>query len=361
MKEIQDPEGASLGVIVFTTANARFAAADVLDSAWFRGELQALWSGRCAGQSSAANDDEIPPADEELQAIAEEIRYRHELITAEETDAWLDARRLTLDDLTDHCHRQWRWENAPPPVVVAGFDYSGAAVELRELFLHELIFDGTFDTLARQLTWRVAIPAEAGDHVPATMETQRAQFHGRMGLTKEAVEETLRRLGRDAAWLDATLAREAGYARHLALVLTIENRHRNLAALRLPLTRFEVELLELESEDAAREACLCLEVDGLSMDDLAEQEHYRMDHREFLLEELPPEEQLQFLRGEKGQVRQVTTTDGRFQVFRIVDKCEPTLADKRVISRVDREILAAHFENLVSKNVAWLLQPASSS
>ena len=46
-------------------------------------------------------------------------------------------------------------------------------------------------------------------------------------------------------------------------------RQRELGALRLPLTRFETEVIELESRDAAQEALFCVREDGMSMEEVA--------------------------------------------------------------------------------------------
>jgi hypothetical protein len=118
-------------------------------------------------------------------------------------------------------------------------------------------------------------------------------------------------------------------------------------------------MMDLESADAVREAYACLNTDGVSMEALAGQEHYRIEKREVLLEEFPEELQQRILSAESGQVLQFITPDDRFQVCRILNKREPALADEKVLARVDAELTAAHFKNLVSKNIVWLLERGS--
>ena len=64
-------------------------------------------------------------------------------------------------------------------------------------------------------------------------------------------------------------------------------RLRELVALRLPLTRFETEVIELESRDAAQEALFCVREDGMSMEEVAVEGHYPYRRVDFLLEDIP--------------------------------------------------------------------------
>ena len=55
--------------------------------------------------------------------------------------------------------------------------------------------------------------------------------------------------------------------------------------MRLRLTRFEVERIELESHDAAKEALFCVREDGMSMEEVATEGRYPYRRAEFLLED----------------------------------------------------------------------------
>jgi hypothetical protein len=238
-------------------------------------------------------------------------------------------------------------------------DYLNAEPELRELFLHDLLFGHEFDELVRLLSWRVAgsVATVPTDEVLSDrLEAERNRFFQRTGLVPWQVSDGLQRLGRNMSWFETLIEQEAGYRSTCERLSTAENRARTLAALRLQLTRFEVELMDLESVDAVREACLCLTADGLSMETLAGQEHCRIEKRELLLEALPEALQPEFLSGERGQVLQLITSDERFQVCRIAAKREPALTDQDVLARVDGELITAHFNNLVSKHIVFLLE-----
>ena len=125
---------------VFAAGDERIDATDVVDAAWFRGDLQPFWREFLAGIACErlADEEGSEPDSEALQTLSEDFRYAHDLITAEETDAWLISRNLTLNDLTDYANRRYWRERAIAPSGVEDIDYLGAAPELRTLFLHDL-------------------------------------------------------------------------------------------------------------------------------------------------------------------------------------------------------------------------------
>jgi hypothetical protein len=351
---------APAAVLVFSAGDQKFSATDVVEAAWFRGDLQVLWQEfllGAAGEQSAEQEG-LEPENEILQALSDEFRTNHDLITAEETECWLAARGLTLNDFNDHFHRQYWRQHATIPDPSADIDYANAEPDDQQRFLTDVLFSDKFDGLARRLSWSVA--ASVVTDRPETsssdsLEVERSRFFQRTDSQPEQLSDCLQLIGRDRAWFERMVALEAGYRWHCDQLFTPENRARTLAALRLPLTRFEVEMIDLESEDAVREAFLCLDADGLSMKELAGQEGYVIENRELLLEEFPEELQQRFLSSETGQVFQVFNSDQRFQLYRVLGKSDPTLADGKVIERVDAELLASHFGNVVSKHIVWLI------
>ena len=349
---------------VFAAGDERIDATDVVDAAWFRGDLQPFWREFLAGIACErlADEEGSEPGSEALQTLSEDFRYAHDLITAEETDAWLISRNLTLNDLTGYANRRYWRERAIAPSQVPEIVYLNAEPDLRERFLQDLLFGGRFDELVRLLSWRVAgsVATVMPDHaLSGRLEEERTRFFQRTALAPGRLSEWLQRLGRDGPWFETLLEQESRYGWNCDQVRTAENRARTLAALRLSLTCFDVEMMDLESADAAREACLCLTADGLSMEALAGQEHYWIEKRELLLEAFPQELQQRFLSAESGEVLQFITSADRFQVCRILNKREPAMGDESVLARLDAELIATHFGNLVSKHIVWLLERGS--
>ena len=145
------------------------------------------------------------------------------------------------------------------------------------------------------------------------------------------------------------LAIEAAYRTHCDRLLVPEARQHELMALRLPLTRFEIEVIELESQDAAKEALFCVQQDGMSMEEVATEGRYPYRRSHVLLEDLPVDAQQRFLSVSVGNVLEPTARGDGFELCRVVNKIEPQADDPTVKSRIDQRLLDRHFSELMSK------------
>src|SRR5438132_13874147 len=171
----------------------------------------------------------------------------------------------------------------------------------------------TSDLMAR-LAARCAGKEPTSDGIVA----EKRKFLHRNGITSAQLANWLEQLKRDSKWLDEMLAIEAAYRRHCDTLLVPEARQRELLALRLPLTRFETEVIELESLDAAREALFCVREDGMSMEEVATEGRYPYRRADFLLEDLPVDAQQRFLSVSAVDVLTPLTHGDVFELSRIL-------------------------------------------
>ena len=81
-------------VIVCACGTHEYTAGDAVDAAVFRGELEEKWQAflRHLAAEERADELELELDESAISAAAEEFRYRHDLITAEETERWLSNR-----------------------------------------------------------------------------------------------------------------------------------------------------------------------------------------------------------------------------------------------------------------------------
>ena len=234
-------------------------------------------------------------------------------------------------------------------------DYFSAPNDLRDLLTSELILSGELDRMALRLSWRVATRC-AAEGRPASSELiaeEQARFFERSGLAEEELAGWLERLGRDAEWFRDALAMEAIYRRDCDTLLSRQAREREIAALRLPLTRFEVETIELDSLDAAREALLCAREDGMSMEEVAAEGRYPYRHPELLLEEIPEDLQQKFLSVHPGDILEPIAHGDGFHLCRVIGKEEPDPDDPIVQERAENRILDRHFADLTTRYIQW--------
>ena len=308
---------------VFAVGARRVTIGDVLRAARSRGELDAPWAEVCR----RANLDEFEADDDAAQAGSEQFRSDRDLITAEETERWLERRGLTVEEFGDYFARSTAV--APPSAADATvIPYDDAPTELRDQLRIDLILNGAFDEMTERLAWRFA--------------------------AQDAPETTP-----DAAPLGEPARLEDAYEQRRALALTPQARADALTFLRLGLTRVELESLELESDDAAREALLCLREDGETMAEVARDGGYLLQQRRWWTGDIPAELQMSFLSAVPGEVLGPVVNKDEFQIYRVVRKIEPQLDDAEVAAQIDAYLVKNHFAERTDRYVRSLLDSPS--
>ena len=340
-------------LIVCACGKHEYTARDAIDATIFRGELEVKWKEFLDEVEAEKRADELDLDLHEsaISDAAEAFRYEYDLITAEETEAWLANRGLTVDDFADYFTRQYSASTLHEEIVPDEVEYHSASPELRELFLAELILSGELDRLTTAFMWRLAAHCAEKNLHPDAIAVAEQKFFDRHEIEPAQLAEWLEKLGRDSEWFNLMLVIDAAYRTRRDRLLVPQARQHELAALRLSLTRFETEIIELESRDAAKEAFFCVREDGMSMEEVATEGRCPYRRADFVLEDISLEAQQKFLCVSPGQVLKPIERGDGFELCRIEKKIEPRLEDPRVKSRIDQRLLDRHFSELVSKYV----------
>jgi len=338
-------------LVVCACREKEYTARDAIDAAIFRGELGVNWK-EFLGEVEAekrADELELDLDESAISSAAEAFRYEYDLITAEETEAWLANRGLTFDDFSDYFTRQYCATAIREKIVPDEVEYQCASSDLRRSFLTELILSGDLDRITSDLMARLAARCAGQEPTPEAIAAEERNFLYRNSINPAQRANWLKKLGRDSKWLDEMLAIEAAYRTHCDRLLVPEARQHELMALRLPLTRFEIEVIELESHDAAKEALFCVQQDGMSMEEVATEGGYPYRRSEFLLEDVPVDGRQRFLGASAGNVLEPIARGDGFELCRLVSKIEPQADDPTIKSRIDQRLLSRHFSELMSK------------
>lgn len=204
-------------------------------------------------------------------------------------------------DFSSYFVRRFWSATAEEDALSAGKDFEASAEDLRALFTIELTLSGELDAMAARASWRVAARAATQEVDAEQLALAQANFREQHGLDEETEADWLGKLGRDREWLRTQLELEAAYEHDCAKLLTPAARGHEISALRLPLTSFEVETLEFDSLDAAREGLLCVRDDGMSMEEVATEGRYPYRHTDVLLEDVPEDLQQKFPQRDAGR------------------------------------------------------------
>lgn len=339
-------------VIVCACGTQEYTTGDAVAGSIFRGELEEKWQAflRHVAAEERADELELELDESAISAAAEEFRYRHDLITAEETERWLSKRGLTFEDFSDYFARQYCVGAVDEGLSPERIEYTSAAPELRDLFIAELTLSGTLEHMTNKLMWRLAARCAGKEPTPDAIDAEKRKFLYRIGIEPAQLADWLGEMGRDSEWLDEMLAIEAAYRAHCDTLLVPQARQRELIALRLRLTRFEIELIELESQDAAQEALFCVREDGMSLEEVATEGRYPYQRADFLLEDLPADAQQKYLSVSEGDLLEPMARGDGFEVCRVIRKVEPRLEDPTVKLRIDQRLLNQYFSDLTTKH-----------
>jgi hypothetical protein len=350
-------------LVVCACEKQEYRARDAIDAAHFLGQLDSLWQEfqRRVAAEKQADEQDMDLDEEAIDSAAEAFRYDHDLITAEETEQWLVVHGLNLDDFSDYFSRQYCGQ-ALPDVEYEASAFELSSPESRNLFTADLIMSGHLEGMIMQLSWRLAAAAAVGKGGVGSdaIEVERQCFFDRSDLAPEQLPQWLEQLGRDSPWFERMLEMEAAYTQRNATLLTPQSCKRELATLRLQLTRFETELIELESRDAAKEALFCVREDGMSMEEVAAEGRYPYRCVSFLQEDIPDDLQQKFLSITPGEVLEPIPRGDAFELHRVIKKIEPQPDDPAVLERVESRILGRHYSELAARYVEPRLRAVSA-
>lgn len=314
---------------------------DVAIGAMARGEWAGFERRLAEGLACAAKArSESAPADEEaVDSALVEFRYKRDLISGADVTAWLDAAGFSMADWTEYFARDLL-RTRLSPVSDAVLDAHGPSTrQLHDAALVEGICSGTFEEFERTLAGRMSLAAAA--------ETSAMSPDGSPPLEREAA-----RLAHvHAHWIngrgtDDVRARFVRALRVEQIFRELADQLTTPAALaaivdthRVDWTRLTLDTLSLATEHAAREAILCVKVDGLSLYEVGALARQPVRRSSLFLEDSPPDQRPTLLAADAGQILGPMASEGRFVVSRVEDRVEPALEDERVAERARRRAI----------------------
>jgi hypothetical protein len=302
---------------VFVAGGWTVRIGDVIEASRFRGDLDSAFRAleHLAACEREAMERGFEPDLAALQQHSEQWRYDRNLISAEETERWLQERGLSEDDFAAYFLRR-QWQAAVGGHLRARDEATSPAVEPDARALAaEVLLSGEFDVMALELAQRVAAGGAA----------------------------------RDWNVLEREHARECREAlAHDAIVKALE-------LLRPSLVRLTLEVIEVESRDAANEAAHCLREGSASLADIAREGRYPHRTQETLAAHLPDGLRARCVLANPGDVLGPFARGDGFELCLLLRKAEPDLTDATVREAAEQHVLEEHFARLVAARVRWIL------
>jgi hypothetical protein len=267
--------------------------------------------------------------DNALQDAITEWRYAFNLISAKETEDWLQACGLDIGDLGEYINREL-WCQALP-------ECTGAAElwlpELGRMLWVQATLSGELPALVRSLVHR-ALCAEL-----------RSSQNGEL----PAIRGT-----RFAAAFESELAPlEGAYEACLAESADHDACSRAIAMLRPDLLRIRYQSASFANHDAAAEARLCVRDDGETLTEVADRVGAASHEGVTFASDLDSATATRLLSAALGEC---TVPNDTHTIYKVLSKIEPSLTDPPVADRARQHCLSRELRPHLNK-LEWVCRP----
>ena len=303
---------------VFTVREVTYSWDSVLEWAAVRGSLDELRRRTRLGLMLAATSGVKDGLDQgAVSAAATEFRYGRRLLSAEELDAWLVRWKLTVGEWGEHLERT---------LLLGAFP------------------DEPEGDVAEQML-------EEAEYVEAVcsslLEDEANAFAVEVALADAAAEEA--ELDRPATIEEMIAAAEA--ARQSATAG--EGVEREIARRILDWTRLELDRVELEDEGTAREAAMCVRLDGRKLADVASDCHALVEHLVTYVSDLEAWAQPLLLAAQAGDLVGPVEDEGAYVLFDVHARTAPASSDPALRDRAEAALVQRAVKRATEARVEW--------
>ncbi|MBP6823537.1 MAG: hypothetical protein KA368_18450 [Acidobacteria bacterium] len=318
---------------MFTVNETTFGWEEIIAAAEVWGDWQRFFdrTKRMLACLKFATETGQLPSNQEVRDALTSFRYAHNLISGEETQAWLNRWELTLEELTNYLRGQLlieRWANKLEKIT-ADHSISGEAVTA--IIKKHTICADLLGQWAIELAGRSAVAASSG------------LFDAGDSSERTAPRELIARI--EAEFLGA---REQA--------ITPQKLQARIADHRLDWVRFDCRYLWFTEERVAREAVWCITEDGLTMDEVAKESGSEARQWSFYLDEIDANVRAHFLAARQGDWLGPLKYREGFPIFSILEKRMPSGDDPLIRQRAEKAIVANMMEQAINERVKWGMQ-----
>jgi hypothetical protein len=309
---------------VFAVGGQAYSRSDILTAATLRGDWTRLEERTHAGLSCVKRARNTVAPDIDLEAAADEFRYAKNLITVEEVEQWLARSAITFDEWRDYLERASLtrlWINELEAIVE---QYPATDEEVRSCIYPEAVCSGDLGRFAERLAARACLvdgssdaPINAGVPIGDRLAHMETLFHQR-----------------------------------LRAAITPDRLGVQLQTHRLEWIRVGWRYITFPELDAAREARLCIQEDGETLEEVAMRARTSVIPDAGLLERFEPPLRDALLSATPGHlVGPITLPDGHR--LGVVDSKVPPSLDDPTVRRRAEDVVADVVLADRMKQVRW--------
>jgi hypothetical protein len=322
--------------VVFSVGATAYRRRHLVEAARAWGDWDALLREAreelaCAGRAAESGDPLEPPA---TAAAGASFRRAHGLLAAEDLEAWLAERDVSVADWLAYVRQEllrdeWRDELS---AIVADSSPAEESALVRTAWTLGICSGAT-----AELAERLAAEAAAD----ATFSQTEERGLGEISYVEADVSlASLKRL-------------RAAHERLVAEAVTSARVDRELEAHRLPWTSVDCVLLVHPDLDVVREAALCVTQDRLELAAVAREAGAELRRARLVLGELPPVVGTRLFAAEPGELLDPVEVEDTAWLVLVEAKTMPSAADPELRNRAAELIAARERARVVDRWIRW--------
>lgn len=312
---------------VFAINETEFGWQEIVAAAQSWGEWQSFvievqQSLACLSHAAETNQ---PLATDEAKETATAFRYAHNLISADETQAWLNRWQMTVEDWMN-CLRgkllRDKWAGRLSQIVAA---HPVRDEDLAQVLKHHAICADKLREWALKLAGHAAIAASS------------ASFD----VGSESPRDLISRI-------------EIEFEKKRQQTITPKLVETKIADHRLDWIHVDCRCLWFAEEQIAREAAWCITEDGMTLDEVSRESRGEVQFWNFYLDEIDAAIRPYFLAARQGDWLGPLKYREGFPIFSILEKRMPSDGDPLIRQRAETFIIANLMEQEMNERVRWV-------
>jgi hypothetical protein len=302
-------------------------------------------------------DDEDALSEDDVETAAAEFRYARDLVAADDLEAWLEQRGLTIDSWLDFVRRSLLLERWAEDLDEIREEYEADDDEVAETMVCEAVCSGVAGRLVERLAGRAAIHARATEEAAASGDA--VDDKAAASLAAAVPEDQLKRFLPDVAAkarrerVAVVASLEVAWRRFAELVAPPDALRGLIASRRLDWVRIATVSVVAPDEDVAKEIALCVTEDRRPIEEVAEDAGLSADASEMWLEDADEALRDALIGAQPGEVLGPLAWKEGHLVLTVGDKRLPSDDDADVRARAEHALVARTVEREVANRVTW--------
>lgn len=344
---------------VFTVGERTYLWSDVALASHLWGEAARLErrvrEGVACLKRLEASGEAPPP---EIEEAADAWRYDRDLLAGDDMQAWLDERRLDLDEWLDFIRRSVLRRLWAPDLDGILRSQRPGPREVEAALYAEGVCSGALSELAERLAGRAAVH----ERVLSESKVRRPR-----GCSKAELRPLLKKLP-GAVGKQGFLGLSAGEAleraEHVACATVVFEGfmdgvaapaalRREMESHELDWTRLDCETVDFASEDGARELALIVREDGVPLGEAVAMAGARPTKTRYLIEDVEAPLKERLVGAHEGDLVGPVAVGGSYLLISVSERVLPSTKDRTVRERARERVVRRTIQREISRRVRW--------